>query len=199
MIKILNNLNEVERGEQYFKDETGSLKIDCKAESMKIYDLENNIVYSKEYDCYNTSLKLLRIIEGARIKTVEELLLDLAHKTTFKRKEFSKNKILNPFFKELEGELKIKSKTGCFTKAQVEKILKHKDTVIIREYTHTDDYSYDAERNFETNVLISRLDMLEEVRQSFNEALTYDNEEFSVLTVGHSKSAKVINSNITII
>lgn len=94
MTIIINSLKEIERGEQYFKDETGSLKIDCKAESMKIYDLENNIVYSKEYDCYNTALKLLRIIEGARIKTAEELILNLTQKTTFKRKRFSKNKVL---------------------------------------------------------------------------------------------------------
>lgn len=199
MIKILNNLNEVERGEQYFKDETGSLKIDCKAESMKIYDLENNIVYSKEYDCYNTSLKLLRIIEGARIKTVEELLLDLAHKTTFKRKEFSKNKILNPFFKELERELKIKSKTGCFTKAQIEKILKHKDIVIIRKNVSTDDYAHDAENNYKIGVEVSRLDMLQEVKEYFHKACEFENGEFTVFTVSHSKSTRIINPNITII
>lgn len=41
--------------------------------------------------------------------------------------------------------------------------------------------------------------MLEEVRQFFSRALTYENGEFTLLTVGHSKSAKVINPNITII
>lgn len=199
MINIINNL-EIRMGEQYFQDETGKLRIDCKVDLIRIWDLNSQMVFSKQYyDEYNTSPIVLKILVKGNIKTAIELINYLIAKTDFKMREFSKTEILNPFFKELERELKIKSKTGCFTKTQVEKILKHKDTVIIREYAHTDDYSYDAERNFETDVHISRLDMLEEGRQSFNGTLTYKNGEFSVLTAGHSQSSKIINPNITII
>ena len=198
MINIINNL-EIRMGEQYFKDETGSLRIDCKVDLIRIWDLNSQKVYFKEYDKYDTSPIVLKILAKGNIKTAIELIKYLMSKTDFKMREFSKTEILNPFFKELEGELKIKSKTGCFTKAQVEKILKHKDTTIIRDYAYTDDYAYDAYVNFDKGTEISRLDMLEEVRQFFSRALTYENGEFTLLTVGHSKSAKVINPNITII
>lgn len=198
MINIITNL-EIRMGEQYFKDETGSLRIDCKVGLIRVWDLNSNMVYSKEYDKYDTSPIVLKILAKGNIKTAIELIEYLISKTDFKMREFSKVEILNPFFKELEGELKIKSKAGYFTKTQVEKILKHKDTRIIRDYAYTDDYAYDAYMNFNKGTEISRLDMLEEVRQSFSRALTYENGEFTLLTVGHSKSAKVINPNITII
>lgn len=199
MIRIITDLKEIEMGEQYFKDETGKLRIDCKVNLIRIWDLNSQTVYSKEYDKYNTSPIVLKILANENIKTVIELIEYLISKTDFKVREFSKTETLNPFFKELEGELKIKSKTGHFTKTQVEKILKHKDTVIIREYVHTDDYAYDSARNFEKDNHISRLDMLEEVRQFFNRASIFKEGKFSVSTAGHSQSSKIINPNIIII
>ena len=199
MIRIINSLKEIEMGEQYLKEGNKELKINCKVEFIQIYDLTAGMVYSEEVNNWDTAVIFNRIIENKNIQTAEELVEYLAFKSDFRIREIYKNEVFNPFFKELEGELKIKSKSGHFTKTQVEKILKHKDTTIIRDYAYTDDYAYDAYMNFNKGTEISRLDMLEEVRQFFSRALTYENGEFTLLTVGHSKSAKVINPNITII
>ncbi len=199
MIRIINSLKEVQMGDNYIKEGNKELKIECKRELLKVYDLSSGMAYVKVLDGeLDTALVLQNIIEEAG-KTVIELVEYLAFKSNFKIREIYKNEVFNPFFKELEGELKIKSKSGHFTKTQVEKILKHKDTVIIRKNVYTDDYAHDAENNYKTGVEVSRLDMLQEVKEYFHKACEFENGEFTVFTVGYSKSTRIINPNITII
>lgn len=198
MTRIINSLKEMEMGEQYLKEGNKELKINCKVEFIQIYDLTAGMVYSEEINNWDTVVIFNRLIENKNIQTAEELVEYLAFKSDFRIREIYKNEVFNPFFKELEGELKIKSKTGRFTKAQVEKILKHKDTKVIRKNVYTDDYAHDAENNYSKDIEVSRLDMLQEVKEDFHKACEFENGEFTVFTVGYSKSTRIINPNITI-
>lgn len=198
MTRIINSLKEIEMGDNYIKEEKKELKIECKRELLRVYDLSSKVVYTKTFDENNTALVLKNILKEAG-ETAVELIEYLAFKSDFKIREIYKNEVFNPFFKELEGELKIKSKTGYFTKTQVEKILKHKDTKIIRNNVYTDDYAYDAENNYKTGVEVSRLDMLDEVRQFFHGTCGFENGKFTVFTVGLTHSTEIINPNIVII
>lgn len=47
MINIINNL-EIRMGEQYFQDETGKLRIDCKVDLIRIWDLNSQMLFSKQ-------------------------------------------------------------------------------------------------------------------------------------------------------
>lgn len=198
MTRIINSLKEIEMGDNYIKEGNKELKIECKRELLRVYDLSSKVVYTKTFDEDNTALVLQEVLKEAG-ETAVELVEYLAFKTNFKIREIYKNEVFNPFFKELEGELKIKSKTGHFTKAQVEKILKHKDTKIIRNNVYTDDYAYDAENNYKTGIEVSRLDMLDEVRQFFHKACEFENGEFILFTVGWTHSTRIINPSIVII
>lgn len=199
MTRIINSLKEVQMGDNYIKEENKELKIECKRELLRVYDLSSGMVYIKVLDGeLNTTLVIKSILKEAG-KTVMELIEHLAFKSDFRIREIYKNEVFNPFFKELEGELKIKSKTGHFTKTQVEKILKHKDTKVIRKNVYTDDYVHDAENNYKAGVEVSRLDMLQEVKEYFHTACEFENGEFTVFTVNYSKSTRIINPNIIVI
>lgn len=197
MITIINNIGEIKSmGEYYIQEGDKQLRIDCKVELVRIYDITAGVVYRKVVKDWDSTPSFREV--ARKVNNCRELVEYLAFQSDFEFEEM-KRKIFNPFFKELTGELKIKSKNGIFTKAQVKKILKHKDTKVIRECKYTDDYAYDAQVNYEEGVVVDKLSMLEEVDSYFNSACTFKNGEFSVFTGGMSTITKIINKNIKVV
>lgn len=198
MVEIIEKLEDIKKmGEYYIQEKDKQLKIECKVQSIRIYDITARMIYLKEVKDRD-SIQTFKEI-SKKVNNCKELIEHIAFKSNFNFREMNKNEIFNPFFKELEGELQIKSKTGRFTKTQVEKILKHKDTKVIREQKCTDDYAYDAKVNFEKGTVVDKLSMLEEVYRSFNSACEFENGEFSIFTVGNSTITKIINKNIKLV
>lgn len=198
MITIINNINEIKRmGEYYIQEGDKQLRIDCKVELVRIYDITAGVVYRKVVKDWDSTPSFREV--ARKVTNCRELVEYLAFQSDFEFREMDRNEIFNPFFKELEGELKIKSKTGRFTKAQVKKILKHKDTVIVRDAVYTDDYAYDAQYNFQNGVAIDNLTMLEEVETYFDGSTTFRGGEFKIYTYGNSNVTLIKNKNIKVV
>lgn len=198
MITVINNINEIKgMGEYYIQEGDKQLRIDCKAELIRVYDLSAGMVYRKSIKEWNSFPSFREV--ARKVTNCSELVEYLAFQSDFEFREMDKNEIFNPFFKELEGELKIKSKNGRFTKAQVKKILKHKDTKVVRECKYTDDYAYDAQVKYEEGVVIDKLSTMEEVDSYFDSACEFKNGEFSIFTAGMSTITKIINKNIKVV
>ena len=201
MVRIINNLMEIERGEQYFKDHTGEIKISCKigaySEVVIINDLKTKKRYVKDLnEEIPSNIQLKNLIKRNGIETALDLIKIM--------EEISNTiqispKVFNPFFKEITGIMEFKLKNGKFTKAQIKKILKHKDTIIIRESEYTDDYYADYLKNYNKGVEISKIDMLKEVEEDFKSACDYKDGEINIFTVGYSHLTKIKNKNIKIV
>lgn len=123
MIKIINELLEIKTGVQYLKDTTGEAKICCMFQQIAIEDLQTGIRYYKDCPEHDTWIILKSIIRKYNIKNLAELfeLLAFNIELKFSVEEFNSKKEFNPFFNPLTRNLKIKSKNGIFTKAQVKK------------------------------------------------------------------------------
>lgn len=208
MIKFIDDLAKIERGEQFYQDKTGKLRIVCQQmcsyEEIKVYDFKTNLVYYKHISLdIPAHYEFRHIIKNHDIKNVYDLIEVLAFdiKENFKCKKFVKSDVFNPFIKTLSGKLEIKSKTGRFTKAQVKKILCHEDTEVSIEGVYTDDYAWDNAVNFQRGKKMNRIDMLEEVFKYFHHATTFKNESrtFGVYTGGYSTLTEIKNKNIVLV
>lgn len=206
MIKFINNLKNVEMGEQFLQDNTGKIKIECKVncigEIIKVYDFETGIEYFKQLDKETPAHYEFRFyVKENNINNVYELIDFLASiKSGFTFEEFDKKKEFNPFIKLLDGELKIKSKDGHFNKAQVKKILCHKDTEVIIKQSLSDDYLYDSTNNYFKGVKVENIDALEDVTKYFKASCSkYDGKSFDIFVAGYSTIYTIKNNHITLL
>ncbi len=204
MITIINNLMEVERGDQFFKDETGEIKITCKigyrCEYIQVLNLKDNMRYTKRISEEIPSFYELRsYIKYNNIKTVADLIKFMID-SEFEIVDMKSIKEFNPFVKIIKGQMKIKAKDGYFNKAQVKKILCHEDTeVYIKEHL-TDDYLLDASLNFSKGVKVKNIDALEDVTNSFKSCCKeYNGKEFEIFVAGYSTTYVIKNNHITLI
>lgn len=193
---IIKNLLEAGKGVQYIKDSTGEARISCMFQQIIVEDLKTGMGYWKNVDEHTTYPEFRKIVRDNNITTLAELYEHMAFKErNISFEEFNPKKEFNPFFNELTGELKIKTKNGIFTKTQVKKILQHKDTKIIIKNSSSDDYLYDLEHSKKE---ADRLEVLDQVYRCFDAATNFENGSFGLFVAGMSVLYEVTNKNIKV-
>lgn len=199
--EFIENLEKVKHGVTYYKDKTGTLEIACFEGSLKITDYENLISYYRTLKD-ETSLTIFKnILEENSIKNVSDLIKFLSTNEKYTQYTFEKNKVFNPFIKDIKGklEIKISKKNGSLTKPQVKKILNHRDTEVIISSIFTDDYAYDYAMNYFENIRTSRLSALYDVFSYFNSAFIEKDNTVTLIVAGHSKTMTLKNKNLEFI
>lgn len=198
---FIDKLENVTLGENLFKDKTGEIDILCYTGCLKVIDYSNLKYYIKD-TCNENSVTVYKNIleDNSNITDVKSLIEILSKNEEFKTYSFEKSRVFNPFIKKIEGKLKIKPKGFRLTKAQIKKILTHKDTEVTIIGKYSDDYFYDNQMNYFQGVKISRLEALYDVFNSFDFAYIDEEDNSIALTViGRSKDLKVENKNIEFI
>lgn len=198
---FIDKLENISLGENLFKDKTGEINIWCYIGYLKIIDYKNLKYYTKD-TCNQNSVTVYKNIleDNSNITDVKTLIEVLSKDEEFKTCSFEKNKVFNPFIKKIDGKLKIKPKGFRLTKAQIKKILTHKDTEVTIVGKYSDDYFYDNQMNYFQGVKISRLEALYDVFNSFDFAYIDEEDNSIALTViGRSKDLKVENKNFEFI
>lgn len=199
--EFIKSLENIKHGATYYQDNTGKIEIGCYELGLKITDYENLVYYYKKAN-NETSLTLFKnILEENPIKSINELMKFLSTNEEYTKYTFEKNKVFNPFIKEIQGklEIKISKKNGRLTKTQVKKILTHKDTEVIIDSKYSDDYAYDYAMNYFKNVKTSRLSALYDVFSYFNSAFIEKDNTVTLIVVGHSKTMILKNKNLKFI
>ena len=198
---FIDKLENISLGDNYFKDNTGKINILCYTGCLKIVDYDNLKYYSKN-TCNENSVTVYKNIleDNFNITDVKSLIEVLSKDEEFKTYSFEKNKVFNPFIKKIDGKLKIKPKGFRLTKAQIKKILTHKDTEVTIMGKYSDDYAYDNAMKFFKGVKISRLEALYDVFYSFDFAyINKEDNSVSLTVIGKSKDLKVENKNFEFI
>lgn len=197
---FIDNLENITLGDNYFKDNTGEINILCYTGCLKIIDYENLKYYVKNTHNENPVTVYKNILEdNCNIKDVKSLIEIVSKDGEFKTYSFEKSKVFNPFIKEITGKLQIKPKGFRLTKAQIKKILIHKDTKVTIVCKYSDDYAFDNAMNFFQGVKISSLEALYDVFYSFDFAYVEKDNSISLTVIGKSKDLKVENKNIEFI
>lgn len=199
--EFIKNLEEVKWGNTYYKDDTGKIEIDCFEGALKIIDYENLISYYRTLKDETSFTTFKNILEENSIKNVSDLIKFLSTNEEYTQYTFEKNKVFNPFIKDIKGklEIKISKKNGSLTKTQVKKILNHRDTEVIISSIFTDDYAYDYAMNYFENVKTSRLSALYDVFSYFNSAFIEKDNTLTLIVAGHSKTMTLKNKNLEFI
>lgn len=199
--EFIKSLENVKHGATYYQDNTGKIEIGCYELGLKITDYENLTYYYRKVN-NETSLTLFKnILEENPIKNISDLIKVLSTNEEYTQYSFEKNKVFNPFIKEIQGKLEVKlsKKSGRLTKPQVKKILTHKDTEVIIDSKYPDDYAYDYAMDYFKNVKTSRLSALYDVFSYFNCAFKEKDNTVSLIVAGHSKTMILKNKNLRFI
>lgn len=195
MKNVIKNLKEAEMASNtYFLEEDNKqYQIQLFHGAVQIQDYTNNL---ETYFRFGDNIPFFELLRTAtKIKkwdTVEEFLNIVKGFEGFSQYE-SKPKF-NPFYKELTGPLKIKAKDGVLTKAQLKKVLKHRDTEVIYKYYLTDDYRADASENFRKNEKKSRNGFLKEVCEYGNYFITL--KDGVIEAYNNWESYRITNKNL---
>ncbi|MSS61458.1 hypothetical protein [Fusobacterium sp. FSA-380-WT-2B] len=199
--EFIKSLENVKHGATYYQDNTGKIEIGCYELGLKITDYENLTYYYRKVN-NETSLTLFKnILEENPIKNISDLIKVLSTNEEYTQYSFEKNKVFNPFIKEIQGKLEVKlsKKSGRLTKPQVKKILTHKDTEVIIDSKYSDDYAYDYAMDYFKNVKTSRLSALYDVFSYFNCAFKEKDNTVSLIVAGHSTTMVLKNKNLRFI
>ncbi len=199
--EFIKSLENVKHGATYYQDNTGKIEIGCYELGLKITDYENLTYYYRKVN-NETSLTLFKnILEENPIKNISDLIKVLSTNEEYTQYSFEKNKVFNPFIKEIQGKLEVKlsKKSGRLTKPQVKKILTHKDTEVIIDSKYSDDYAYDYAMDYFKNVKTSRLSALYDVFSYFNCAFKEKDNTVSLIVAGHSTTMILKNKNLRFI
>lgn len=100
---FIDKLENISLGDNYFKDNTGKINILCYAGCLKIVDYDNLKYYSKN-TCNENSVTVYKNIleDNSNITDVKSLIEVLSKDEEFKTYSFEKNKVFNPFIKEID-------------------------------------------------------------------------------------------------
>ena len=200
--RFINSFKEIQLGDNLLKDDTGKINVCCYSLGLKIIDYNNlKYYYRKNSKNENSLIAFNNILESLEIKEVKSLLKLLSENNEFTSYEFQKNSEFNPFIKEkeIEGKLQIKIKKGRVTKAQIKKILSHKETNVVIKSKYSDDYAYDYAMDYFKGVKISRLDVLYDVFSYFDYAVKEKDDSITLTVAGNSKTMIVTNKSLEFI
>lgn len=199
--EFIKSLENVKHGATYYQDNTGKIEIGCHELGLKITDYENLTYYYRKVNNEPSLTLFKNILEENPIKNISDLIKVLSTNEEYTQYSFEKNKVFNPFIKEIQGKLEVKlsKKSGRLTKPQVKKILTHKDTEVIIDSKYSDDYAYDYAMDYFKNVKTSRLSALYDVFSYFNCAFKEKDNTVSLIVAGHSTTMILKNKNLSFI
>lgn len=200
-IEIIKSLKEIRQGTFFYQKEEGKeYEISCYDGSIKIRDFQNLVSYYKTK--MDNSVTLLKnILKKYNTTDIEELIKVLPQEE-FEFYSLKKNKVFNPFFKRIKGELEIKLKTGTgrrLTKTQVKKIISHIDTNGEIKSSYSDDYAYDYAMNYFEGVKMTNMEIMRDVIEYFDSAFVEKDKKITLLVAGYSKTITMENPNLKFI